>query len=78
MQTAAIRIISKMFHFVHLTRPVRQCWCGAVLAVLEVIIFTQFGHFPPNWHHHHRSTLRNPPLLCALLLHTSLLHTTLI
>ena len=29
MQTAAIRIISKMFQFVHLTRPVRQCWCSA-------------------------------------------------
>ena len=26
MQTAAIRIISKMFQFVHFTRPVRQCW----------------------------------------------------
>ena len=29
MQTAAIRIISKMFQFVHLTRPVRRCWCSA-------------------------------------------------
>ena len=79
MQTAAIRIISKMFQFVHFTRP----GAAAVLAVLEVIIFTQFGHFTPNWHrhHHHRcSSLRNSPLCCVLcaVLYTSLLHTTLI
>ena len=79
MQTAAIRIILKMFQFVHFTRP----GAGAVLAVLEVIIFTQFGHFTPNWHHHHHcSSLRNPPLCYVLLrcavLYTSLLHTTLI
>ena len=36
-----------------------------MLAVLEVIIFTQFGHFPPNWQQH-RSTLRNSSLLCAV------------